>query len=224
MNSNQIAVLGDPECCIRVKDALKALGFSWLQEGSMELQDEWQVCRWMREKEPKYVFVCLGTGGMASVRSFLFTMRGCLNVITGAVGYADRLILVSPSMGPDQFLFHQLCELYQVEKQLDFRAALPEHHESPAAFANRCVLVMRDGILPTTQANAQSTTGTDQRGKVPDQVLPQPQGAQTDPLQVGQREDSNLRMRSAAVLEVHRLATEGKAPGDLRPKCHTSAG
>jgi len=205
MNSREIAVLGDAELAQQIRAALNKEGYSCLHEGDLEIQDEWQVRKWLSEHQPKYVFLCIGVASQASSSSLLFTLRSGINVITGSLGYAVRLRLVSGFMSNEFFLLRRLCELFRFEKQVDFSDIVSDR-EHANAFAARCVLEMRD-VVSAQKKKAQGSAGSLEGREVRDQVLPQSQG----------RSAENM-------LEVQKPKAQAAPSTDLRPQHTTSAG
>ena len=198
------AVLGDPKTCAQLRQAILKQGMSGLDEGELEIQDEWDTRRWFSRNKVEGVFICTGLLGQTSVANFMFTMAGSINVIRASAGNVPRLILVSSFPSADFFLLQRLVDLYHAEKQLDFYSLVRNVREDSVAFADRCVLCMRD--VSAEKAHPQSAKGTGQAREVRDQVLSQPQG--------GEQHGAHVE----PVLEVSVQAAQGAPSGDLRPE------
>jgi hypothetical protein len=211
---NDYAVMGDPQTCEQLRLALRRQGLLWLDEGELEIQDEWECRRWFARNQVAGVFICTGLLGQTSVANFMFTLAGSLNVIRAAVGNTPRLILVSSFPSAEFYLLNRLVDLYRAEKQLDFSAATRTLQESPEALADRCVLCMQD--VSAKEAHSTGTEGPHQGGKVQDQLVPQPASGEGNLASAGERQAEGLPQPSAHLLEVQKQAAERAASGDLR--------
>ncbi len=207
---SKIAVLGDQQIAAQVRAALKAEGFKATDEGELEIQDEFQVLRWMQAENPTHVFLCVGLKGQASIPTFMFTIAGSINVLKGAAGIAQRVRMISTMPTVEYFLMRRLCELYFFEKELDYADILYSAKEKPQEYFRRCVLSMRD--VSAKEAHASRTKGPKQGREVRGQVVPQQAG--------GQQHGSDAQ----AVLEAPLTAAQGAPPGDVCPQPSPAAG
>lgn len=222
MNSSEIAVLGDPEMGQQVRSALSQLGYGCLNEGELELQDEWQVRKWLAKHQPKYIFLCVGVVGQTSTSSFLFTLLGAIHVISGSLGYAHRLRLVSKFMTQEFFLLRRLCELYHFEKHVDYTDLVRDAKEGAPEFAKRCVLFMRD--VSAQETKAQSSNRPLERREVRDEVVPQPEGVTEGPAEAVGRDGQGSGPAAKSVLEVQEQAAQKPKAGNVCPQFTASAG
>ena len=196
------AVVGDPEMSGFIRKALSKHGMSVLSDDELEIQDEWNARRWFSRNQVDGVFISVGLLGQTSVQNFAFTTGGTYNVIRAAVGNTKRLLLVSSFPTGEFFLMSRLVDLYFHEKQCDFHSVVRNTTEQAGAFAERCVLLMRD--VSAKEANEGRTQSADQRREVRDPVVPQSQG--------NQQHGSPVK----PVLEVSVQASAGTPSGDLR--------
>jgi hypothetical protein len=210
---NNYVVLGDAETCVRLSAALNRQAMPVLSRFEVEIQDEWDTRRWFSRNTPHGVFVCVGLLAQTSVANFLFTVTGALNVIQAAIGSSKRIILVSYFPSAEFFLLKRLIDLYHFEKQVDAYSLEPCHNEQATAFADRCVLFMRDvSAKETHESRAQSSQ---QKREVRDQVVPQPESNENSALPVGKRQSSGVPHAPERMLEVSLTPTQGTASGDV---------
>jgi len=219
---NDYVVLGDPQTCGQLRQALARKGMSSIDEGGLEIQDEFDAKRWFSRNTPQGTFICIGLLGQTSVANWLFTTAGTINVVRAAVGNSQRLILVSHFPTTEFFLMERLVDLYYYEKQLDFYSVARNTSENTAAFADRCVLLMRD--VSATEAHKKSTKGPHQGREVRDQVVPQSPVGKGDAAPAAGREDQGVSQPLTCVLEMQVQAAQGTAPGDLRAQCDPGVG
>ena len=215
-------VLGDPQTCAQLKQAMSRQHLSVLSEGELEIQDEWECRRWFVHNQVAGVFICVGLLGQSSVANFMFTLAGSLNIIRAAAGNAPRLILVSTFPSAEFFLLQRLVDLYYAEKQLDFYAVTRTFQETPEVFADRCVLCMRD--VSAQEAHTKGPDRSQQKREVHDPVVPQSPSGQDHAPQDGQRQGEGVSQLSQRVLEVPLQEAARKASGDLRPELAASDG
>lgn len=210
---NDYAVLGDPQTCKYLWQALKKQGLPVLDEGNLMIQDEWECRRWFARNQIAGVFICTGLLGGTSVSNFMFTVAGSLSVIRAAADNVPRLMLVSHFPTAEFSLFQRLLGLYANERHLDFQSMSPGIKESVGAFADRCVLSMSH--VSSEKAHQTGTEGPHQAGEMRHALVPQSAGDQGHTPSDGQRHGEGILQPAPSLLEMPVQTAQGTAPGDV---------